>query len=127
MNEKLDSILNIFYNEQTLHWNALRISDIIAFGAERFNLKLSSAEVDLALEILILDGYIAESPVQTGQGKWFSLTPSGVQLKQLGGFVKKLKIEKRKQRLVDLGTFAVIIAGVYYLIEIGKFIFKVFQ
>lgn len=126
MNEKLDAVLNVLYDEQLLHWKSVLSTDILIFGKQKFRLNLTEPEVNFVIAKLTDEGYVS-GIADANMLIHYSLTTKGIQLKLSGGFTKQTRTERRKQKLVDWSLIAVIVAGIYYLLEIFKTIAKICQ
>jgi hypothetical protein len=115
----LDKILFILYDEQKLHWKRVSSIDIIAFGKQKFNLTLSEEQVNFALKYLLEQGYLTIDDSKIPHN--FSLSIKGILTASTGGFQKQKFNKQINNLLYIVSLIAVIIAGLYYLLEIYKF------
>ncbi|NVO11781.1 MAG: hypothetical protein HXX16_17610 [Bacteroidales bacterium] len=115
ISKKFDVILNLLYNRETLHWNAISMTDLIAYGNQKFKLGLTDPELSFVMTYLTQEEY-----VKTEKGE-YSLTAKGVMLYEQGGFNNINRREKLKNFIYIFSLIAVIVAGYYYSIEIYKF------
>lgn len=118
MEDKIDAILKIIYDKNLLLFNRVSSLDIISFGKEKFNLTLTTPEIVYVIDLLENEGYLKVVKHDDGKPNEFALTVNGIKLAQSGGMKSQIVTNKRKQRLINYGTIAVIISGLYYGIEI---------
>ena len=122
--EKLDHVLNLIHDNQLLNMKNVPKTFLLTKKQNEINIGQADHETEFALRILIEEKYVREV-THNVDATVYSLTTSGILVHESGGFVKKAKTERRKQWLIDWSFIAVIVAGLYYLIEIAKTIIKV--
>lgn len=115
----LDKILFILYDEQKLHWKRVPSVDIIAFGKQRFNLTLTDEQINFALKYLLQEGYLTIDDSRIPNQ--FSLSVKGILTASSGGFQKQKFNKQITNWLYIVSLAAVIVAGLYYSLEIYKF------
>lgn len=118
--EQLDKLINFLYSEESLHWKGVDAAEIVGFGVVRHKLATSDAELGFSLEYLSTEGYIKLSTDNADFPRYY-LTTKGILLKEGGGFKNKRKIQCYKDSLYQFSLAAVIVAGIYYILEIIKF------
>jgi hypothetical protein len=91
--KKLDKIIDLLYDETSLHWKEIPATDFIVFSENKFGFKWSDAEMNLVLRILTDNNYIEMNNVDPNRiVPTYSLTSKGAEFKINGGFVwNKLK------------------------------------
>ena len=118
--DQLDKIIDFLYDKDTLHWQGKSAIELIAFGNKKFNLNMTDPELGFVLKYLTDEGYIK---LEKGDNPKYYLTTKGILFKEQGGFRKANRIKFIKDLLYQISIIAVIIAGIYYLLEIARFIF----
>lgn len=120
MNKKLDDVLKILYDKNMLLNKSISSIDIIAFGKQKFKLDLTDSEISYVLSVLETGNYVN---ISKDKVPWeYSLTTKGIMLANYGGFRHQYLVNKTKEQLLYVSYVAVIIAGLYYAIEIFKFV-----
>ena len=80
---------------------------------------LKAIEFNDLVGLMIANGLIDDTKTNKSGLKYYSFTTDGLTLYLNGGMFHKVKADKYKNNLYKYGQYAVIIAGVYYLIEIS--------
>jgi len=86
------------------------------------NKNLNSVVFQFAIDIMTSKGYISSEAYEGNPEsiKNFLYTKRGINLYFKGGFTRKLIKKRREKRLMITGQISIILAGLYYLIELIK-------
>ena len=114
----LDTLLFILYDESLMQSNRLNVPEIIAFVKKKNN-QYTDQQISFGITYLDDEDLASHSNIQ-GAIQRYSLTSKGIVLAASGGFKKKIKTEMRKSNLYKYGQWAVIVAGIYYAVELVK-------
>ncbi len=117
MEELLDKILNILYDQDLLHWKKTSATDILIEDKGVHKFDVSNARLQLAIDFLETEKYIKvhepdededEDEKKIGEN-YYSLTGKGIMIKEAGGFVLQKHRTNKKNRLIDFSYRAAIV------------------
>lgn len=118
--KRLDTILDILYDENLLHWNGIDATNFIAFANKKYGLDWSDVEMNFILTLLQDDEYIVLNKTTTASMKMptFSLTTKGVQMKRKGGFTKSKFTNDVKSFIILWGTVVGLTVGLMSFVDL---------
>lgn len=87
--------------------------------------RYNNVHVELALNIMQSEDYIHLLNSEDNNANQYTLTDKGLLKFFNGGFKKEIKKKRNERILVSFAQIAVILAGIYYLIEIIKHVYQV--
>ncbi len=120
---KLDKILDILYDDKELLWKQISTTDIVIFGKRKYDIDWEDADISFIMTMLINDGYVVMNKGDfTGSNMkmpTYSLTTKGIQLKHKGGFTKTKRVEDFKNFLILWGSIIAIVVSVMTIVDLG--------
>ena len=121
IDNKLDKILDLLYDEGELLFKQVPTTDIIVFGKRKFNLDWNESDILFIMNVLQDEGYVIMNKGDfTGSRlkmPTYSLTTKGVRLKKNGGFVFKRRVEWWTNFLIFSASIVTIIVGLATTID----------
>lgn len=120
---KLDKILDILYDDKELLWKQISTTDIVIFGKRKYGIDWEDADISFIMTMLINDGYVVMNKGDFSGDNMkmptYSLTTKGIQLKHKGGFTKTKHVEDFKNFLILWGSIIAIVVSVMTIADLG--------
>lgn len=120
---KLDKILDILYDDKELLWKQISTTDIVIFGKRKYDIDWKDADISFIMTMLINDGYVVMNKGDFSGDNMkmptYSLTTKGIQLKHKGGFTKTKRVEDFKNFLILWGSIIAIVVSVMTIVDLG--------